>query len=243
MKVIASWIAKGGVGKSTLAGNLAYYLRERGRVLLIDADPQGNTSGWLHPETFKWELADILAEKVDIKNAVLSVRPKLDMIGTFAIGGHLKNWAETVLPGRPFAFHDLRDQVEDAGYDFVIFDMSPGASMLEKSIIAIADEVLPIVRPEYFSIDGLEVFEDTLKNIRKELRSRAIANRLIVNGINMSFGIHRSYYDSLKKFSYEVFTVGQTTKATESQTAHKFLAEYDPGNKVLGEYKRLAKVV
>ena len=37
--------------------------------------------------------------------------------------------------------------------------------------------------------------------------------------------------------------VGQTTKATESQTAHKFLAEYDPGNKVLGEYKRLAKVV
>ena len=220
-----------------------HYLRERGKVLLIDADPQGNTSGWLYPEAFDWELADVLAGEASVENAVLSVRPNLDMIGTFAIGGNLKNWAETVLPGRPFAFHDLRDQIEAAGYDFVIFDMSPGASMLEKSIIAIADEVIPIVRPEYFSIDGLEVFEDTLQNIRKELRSRATASRLIVNGINMSFGVHRSYYDSLKDFSYQIFTIGQTTKATEAQTAHKFLAEYDPANKVLGEYDRLAKVV
>ena len=46
--------------------------------------------------------------------------------------------------GRPFA-HDLRDQIEAAGYDFVIFDMSPGVHV-GKSIIAIADEVIPIVR-------------------------------------------------------------------------------------------------
>lgn len=243
MKIISTWIAKGGVGKSTLAGNLAYYLRERGRVLLIDADPQGNTTGWLHPEAFDWELGDALAEKVSLKEAVIPIRSNLDLIGTFAIGGNLKNWAETVLPGRPFAFHDLRDELEAAGYDFIIFDMSPGASMLEKSIIAIANEVIPVVRPEYFSIDGLEVFEDTIQNIRKELRSKAETPRLVVNGINMSFSVHRAYFDSLKQFSYQIFTVGQTTKATEAQTAHKFLAEYDPANKVLGEYNRLAKAV
>ena len=96
MKIIASWIAKGGVGKSTLAGNFSYYLRERGKVLLVDADPQGNTSGWLHPDSFQWEMADILAGKCSLKEAVLPVRDNLDMVGTFAIGGNLKKWSETV---------------------------------------------------------------------------------------------------------------------------------------------------
>lgn len=243
MKVIAAWIAKGGVGKSTVSGNLAYYLRKRGKVLLIDADPQGNSSGWLHPEPFNYELADILEGKVGFQEAVLELRPGLNLVGTFAIDGNLKKWAETILPNQPFAFHDLRDSIENAGYDFVIFDMSPGASMLERSIIGIADEVLPIVRPEYFSFDGLEVFEETIAKIRKELRSKATATRLVVNGLNLSFSVHRAYYDSLKGLSYELYTVGQTTKATEAQTAHKFLAEYDPSNKVLSEYQRLAGVV
>ncbi len=243
MKVIATWIAKGGVGKSTLAGNLSYYLRERGRVLIIDADPQGNTSGWLYPNAFDWELTDIMKRKVGVGQAILPIRPNLDMIGTFAIGGELKEWSETKLPNQPFAFHELRDELEAAGYDFVIFDMSPGTSNLERAILAIADEVIPIVRPEYFSIDGLEVFEDTLENVRRDLRSKAVAPRLVVNGINMSFLVHRSYYDSLKEFSYDIYTIGQTTKATEAQIAHQFLAEYDPSNKVLDEYNRLAKVV
>ena len=165
------------------------------------------------------------------------------MVGTFAIDGNLKKWSETTLPSQPFAFHDLRDSIENAGYDFVIFDMSPGASILERSIIAVADEVLPIVRPEYFSFDGLEVFDETITNIRRELRSKATAPRLVVNGLNLSFSVHRSYYESLKGLSYELYTVGQTTKATEAQTAHQFLAEYDPTNKVLTEYQRLAEVV
>lgn len=243
MKAMATWIAKGGVGKSTLCGNFGFYLKERGKVLLVDADPQGNLSGWLHPDPFKYELADVLEEKAGIREAALNIRPQLDLIPTFAIDGHLKRWSETSLPSRPFTFHDLRDKVASAGYDYLVFDMSPGTSILERSIIATMDEVMPIVRPEYFSFDGLEVFEATMTNIRKELRARTTAQRLIVNGINMSFQVHQSYYEALKNLSYELFTVGQTTRATEAQTAHQFLAEYDPKNKVLAEYKRLAEAV
>lgn len=243
MKVLASWIQKGGTGKSTLTGNLSYFLKERGKTLIVDADPQGNLSGWLHPEPFKNELADILKGNINLPEAVLNLRPGLDMIGTFAIGGGLKNWAETTLPSRPFAFHDLREQMEKAGYDYVILDMSPGISILERSIIAVCDEVLPVVKPEYFAVDGLEVFSITLDSIRKELRSKVITPRIVINAINMSFGVHKAYYEEVKKLPFDVFTIGQTTKATEAQTAHKFLSEYDPSNKALIEYQRLAEAV
>lgn len=243
MKTLATWIAKGGVGKSTLTGNLSYYLKGRGKVLLVDADPQGNLSGWLHPETFNYELADVLNGQVEIKDAIISVREGLDLLGTFAIGGNLKRWSETVLPSRPFAFHDLKDAAVTLGYDYLVFDCSPGLSILERSIIGVTDQVLPIVRPEYFSFDGIEVFKESIETVRKELRSKVSAPYLIVNGLNLSFGVHKSYYEALKDFEYELYTIGQTTKATEAQTAHKFLAEYDPENKILAEYKRLSEAV
>ncbi len=243
MKVLSTWIAKGGVGKSTLTGNLSYYLQSRGKVLLVDADPQGNLSGWLHPDAFNYELADVLGKQVAIKDAIISVRENIDLLGTFAIGGSLKRWSETVLPSQPFAFHDLKDAAAALGYDYLIFDCSPGLSILERSLLGITDQVLPIVRPEYFSFDGIEVFKESLENVRKELRSKVGAPYLIVNGLNLSFGVHKSYYEALKEFDFDLYTIGQTTKATEAQTAHKFLAEYDPENKILSEYKRLAEAV
>lgn len=243
MKSIAIWIQKGGTGKTTTAGNLAYALRARGRVLVIDADPQGNASAWLHAEQFEAELADVLAGKVSLEKAILPIREGLDILPTFAIGGGLKAWAETVLPSRPFAFQDLLDRAAGLGYAYAIIDLSPGASILERSIVAAVDEALPVVRPEVFSVDGLETFDATIDTIRRDLRARVTVPRLVINGVNLSFPVHKAYAEKLGALSYSVFTIAQTAKTTNAQTERRFLAEYDAGNRTIPEYARLAEAV
>jgi len=243
MKAIGIWIAKGGVGKTTTAGNLALELSKRGRVLLIDADPQGNMSSWVHPDAFERELADVLTGEATLNETIRPVRPGLDLMPTFGIGGGLKQWAETVLPSRPFAFHDLREKIAAAGYSYAIFDMSPGASMLERAIISSLDEVLPIARPEYFSADGLEIFTATLAEINEALRAKARAPRLVINGLNLSFATHKAYHTAMLGLAYEVHTIPQTVKAIDAQVSHLFLSEYDDTTRAGQGYAALAEAI
>jgi chromosome partitioning protein len=244
MKSIAIWTQKGGTGKTTTAGNLAFSFAKKGaRVLLFDADPQGNLSSWLHPDTFEFELSDVLQGNVDLSAAIVSIRENIDLVPSFAIGGGLKTWAETALPSKPFAFLNLVENVASLGYDRVLFDLSPGASILERSIVAAVDEALPVVRPEVFAVDGLETFDDTIKTIRRDLRARVVVPRLVVNGMNQSFAGHKAYAEALVALPYRVFTIGQTTKAPESQTLHIFLAEHDLKNRAVTEYDHIAEEV
>lgn len=244
MKSIAVWVQKGGTSKTSTAGGLAFALKSKGRVLLIDADPQGNLSSWIHPEPFKYELADVVSGAVPLAEATRPIRKSLDLVPTFAIGGSLKDWAETsLLTKSPYAFQDLAEAAEALNYQYLIYDMSPGASVLERSIIATVDECVPVVRPETFSVDGLQSFEATIQEIRKNLRSRVSVPRLVVGAVNRSFSIHVEYLAALRTLPYELYDIGQTTKLPEAQGANQFLQEYDPENRILPEYAKLAEGV
>jgi chromosome partitioning protein len=245
MKSIAVWVQKGGTSKSTTAGGLAWALRRRGKVLLVDADPQANLTGWLHPQPFEYELADVVNGSLYLADgAIRMIREGLDLLPSFAIGGQLKDWAETsFLTRRPQAFQYLTEEVIAAGYDYLVYDLGPGASTLERSIIATVDECLPVVRPETFSVDGLQTFEATIAEIRKHMRARVAVPRLVVGALNRSFGIHLGYLEAIEKLPYQVYVIGQTTKLPEAQGLHSFLAEHDAGNRVLAEYERLAEAI
>lgn len=244
MKSIAIWVQKGGTSKTSTVGGLCDALRTKGRVLAIDADPQGNLSSWLHPEPFTHELVDVVSGAFPLDDCIRNIREGLDLLPTFAIGGGLKEWAETALMTKhPFAFQDLTEAAREAGYDYLVYDLSPGASALERSIIASVDECLPVIKPEAFSVDGLQTFEATIADIRKNLRARVTVPRLVIGCINRSFAIHVEYLNALEKLPYGLFTIGQTTKLPEAQGANRFLAEYDTGNKILPEYTRLAEAV
>jgi len=243
VKTIAVWIAKGGTGKSSTCGNIAWELRAKGRVLLVDADPQGNLSSWIHPAPFDLELADVLAGSAQLADAIRPVREGLDLLPTFAIGGGLKEWAETKLYGRPQTFGRLVRDVAALGYEYLVFDMSPGASFLERSIVAACDEALPVLRPEVFSVDGLEVFDETLREIRDDLGGRATAPRLVVNGLNRSIPTHCAYCDGLAGIGRELFVVPTSARIVSAQTERLFLAEAAPGDRPLAEYAKIAEAI
>ena len=129
--IYAFWLAKGGTGKTTLSTNVAY-LSER-RTVLIDADPQGNASGYLLKSLPGGELATVLAGKGMLEDALVK-REHLTILPTLP-GSTLKTWADSQLAQTPFIFDDLNKQLAALGYEQIIYDLGPGLSMLERSIL------------------------------------------------------------------------------------------------------------
>lgn len=241
MQSIAFHIEKGGSGKTTLTGTIAHELSKYNRVLMLDADPQGNLSSWYVENSFQFDLADALQGKCSINDAIVEVRPNLSIIPTAAIGGELKTWSETTLFQKPFAFHDLIDGI--TGYDIVLVDLGPGISNLEKSVISVMGEVIGVLAAEYFSADGLEIFEYELEQLKKDRRAKFKANKLVINRINRSYSLHSAYLDEFKKLPYEVFMIGQSTGISDCVPSHKTVFEYAPGDRNTSEFQRLAKEI
>ena len=241
MKTIAFWNRKGGTGKTTTAGNVAADLRNYGRTLLVDCDPQSNLTSWLVTKGAEHELVDVLTSTVGLPLAVVNVRAALDVLPSFAIGGELKTWAETKLPGQPFAFADLREAIHAVGYQYAVFDMAPGDSTLERAALAVADEVGLVAAPEYFSADGLEAAADTLQAVLRDRRAHFQASCLVVNRVNRSYAAHEVFTEAFGASGYRLYTIGQSTGIHDALMLHKTIWDHDPGNRWITEYKRLTK--
>jgi len=244
MKTIAFHVEKGGTGKTTMSGNMAAVLSSMGkRVLLVDADPQGNLSSWFITTGIKFDLCDVLQGKADLKDSIINIKDGLDIIGTVAIDGELKEWSETTLFQKPYAFPDLLDQVKALNYDYCIFDLSPGISNLEKSILSNVNEVVGVLSAEFFSLDGLEIFENELNKLRKDRRATFTADKIIINRVNKAYTLHKSYLTEIEKLKYTTFTIGQNTAISDSVPAHLSLLDFDSSNKYIPELQRIAEVL
>lgn len=243
MKAIAFWNRKGGTGKTTTTGNTAAYLAEYGRVLMIDTDPQGNLTSWMAKDP-QAELADVLNGTMALTECIQSVGQNLDILPTFAIGGDLKEYAETKLFKQPFAFADLCDSIEQAGYDYAVFDLAPGDSILERSVIGSVDEVILVANPEYFAADGLEAATSTLQEVRKAMRATFSSGKLVANRIHKNYAAHQVLLESYANNpEWSLYRVGQSTKIHDAVMMKGTVKEWDPGNKHAPEYKRLAEGV
>jgi len=189
----------------------------------------------------QWELADILQDKCSIEDAIIKVRDNLYIIPTFAIDGSLKNWSETVLFHKPYAFINFTDELEKLGFDIAFFDLGPGVSNLEKSVLSCMDEVIGVVAAEYFSFDGLETFYHVLNELKKDRRATYDVSKLVINRINKSYALHNAYTSKIcKQEKLDIYQISQSTAISDCVPNHKSLFEYDSGNKNTSELQRLA---
>ncbi len=242
MKTLTFHVEKGGTGKTTMAGSVGFALRRHGKVLMVDGDPQGNLSSWyLQDGQLQRELSDVMQGRCDLAEAILPVREDLNLLGTFAVGGNRKEWSETQLTSKPFAFERFCEQVRDLEYDFLIFDLGPGISILEKSILSYVDEIVPVVAAEYFSADGVQIFEHELEQLRLNRKARFVADRMVINRVNDSYALHKAYREILEDRRYQVFTVHQSTGISDCVPEHSTVFEYDPKNKNLAVLTELAR--
>jgi cellulose biosynthesis protein BcsQ len=243
VKAIAFYTQKGGTGKTTLSGNVAFELGAYKKTLMIDGDPQGNLTGWYVTDPIDFDLADVMLGRCSAEQAIIQLREGLFLLPTIAIDGELKGWSETQLAGKPFAFQDLRDSIEALGFDYIVFDLGPGMSMLEKSILAICDEIVGVVGAEAFSADGLEIFENELDKLKKDRRATFVTERLVINRVNRSYSLHNAYIEQFSSLPYGMYQIGQSTGISDCVPAHQSIFEFDPGNRWTSEFQRLAKEI
>ena len=226
-------VAKGGVGKTSIATNTAAELSRHGKTVLIDTDPQGNGTGYLYPqEEFPAELVDVLEDRATVADAIVQLESGLFVLPTKP-NSRLKLFGETRLTEQPFIFQQLAEILrDDFQFDYLVWDMGPGLNQLERAVLLAVDEVITPILPEEFSFDGVGTFRQELEKIQKNFKVAIKYQHVAINQINNSYNIHKAYIDELKQVNgYTFHPFPQDVRLKESQRQHKPLADYDRNSK------------
>lgn len=195
MKIIAVTNQKGGVGKTTTSVNLAAALAYKGKkVLLIDSDPQGNTSSGVgvSREEITLTLYDCLIEPEKINDAI--IKTKYRNLSLLPSSSSLSA-AEIELAGEQGREYFIKNALKylNGGYDYIIIDSPPALGMISINIMTAANSVLIPMQCEYYALEGLAQLINTISMVKKT------SNRKIEIE-----GILGTMYDKRTKLSEQV---------------------------------------
>tara|TARA_B100001057_G_scaffold490449_1_gene578745 strand:- start:5125 stop:5886 length:762 start_codon:yes stop_codon:yes gene_type:complete len=194
-KIISISNQKGGVGKTTTSVSLAASLGilEK-KVLLIDADPQGNTSSGIgiSSEDFTLSIYDVLLKKCKAKDAVIKTNsPNLDLIPAnidlVAIEIELVDIAK-----REYVFKSVFSEIID-DYDFLIIDCPPSLGLITLNALTASNSVIIPIQCEYYALEGLGKLLNTIKGVQN-----------VHNNILEIEGILLTMFDSRLRLSKQV---------------------------------------
>ncbi len=243
MRTIAIVNQKGGVAKTTTAVNLGAELGDRGRVLLVDFDPQRSATSSIFGNVefelscYDWLFDDVSPSKAIRKSANfgMDVIPSDTMLSSVEV-----RVATMVGRERLLARHLARVKSD---YDICFIDTPPTLGLLAINALVAADEVLIPICPEYFSLKGIKLLEDTIDSVRLNL-----APRLTLLGVVVTRYKKRVIMDSAMSIIAEYFgpklfkaRIPENIAVEEAHNAHMPLRKYDAHCKAAAAYRELAK--
>ena len=255
-KVIAVANQKGGVGKTTTTVNLGIALARAGKkVLLIDADAQGNLSMCLGiknpdelPVTLSSELRDYLEGKpYDIRNIIFENEEGVDFVPCNIELSALEIPIFSATR-REYIFETLLSGIKDE-YEYILIDCSPSLGMLTVNAFTVADSVLIPVQAEYLSAKGLEHLLQTIDMVKTNLLNPSLdVEGVLMTMIDARTTINREVISAVEKEYEDVINIFKTrvpksVKATECSVVGKSIFSYSPRSKAAKAYSELAKEV
>ena len=247
-RIIAIANQKGGVGKTTTAINLSACLAEaEKKILVIDMDPQGNTTSGLGIDKNGLErtVYDALIGECEIEEVLLSgVLENLDLIpANVELSG-----AEIELIGIEMKEYILKWQVEKLAdqYDFVLIDCPPSLSILTVNAMSTANTILVPIQCEYYALEGLTQLIHTINLVKRRLNPNLEIEGVVFTmydaRTNLSLQVVENVKQNLKQNIYKTI-IPRNVRLAEAPSHGMPINLYDPKSAGAESYRLLAEEV
>ena len=247
-KTIAIANQKGGVGKTTTAINLAASLAAfEFKTLLIDADPQANSTSGLgfNPKEVKNSIYECMVGLSTVQDSILPTEvPFLDIIPSHIdlVGAEIEM---INLNNRERKMKEALEAVKDQ-YDFIIMDCSPSLGLITINSLTAADSVIIPVQCEYYALEGLGKLLNTIKSIQKIHNPELDIEGLLLTMFDSRLRLSNQVVEEVQKhFNDMVFEtiIQRNVKLSEAPSFGESIINYDATSKGATNYLHLAQEV
>ena len=247
-KIISLANQKGGVGKTTTTINLAASLAVlEQKVLIIDADPQANSTSGLgfDVRNVQSSIYECIVDEVDAQKVIL----KTDVANLDLIPSHIDLVGAEIemlnMPNREKVLKNALSQIKD-NYDFIFIDCSPSLGLITVNALTASDSIIIPVQCEYFALEGLGKLLNTIKIIQNRLNPELAIEGFLLTMFDGRLNLSNQVYEEVKHhFQEMVFdtVIQRNVKLSEAPSYGKPAILYDASSKGAINHMNLAREI